>query len=275
MPWGSLTRAIAALGVLGAVTVASPAAQADELPRIPNRSPKPPTSAHTGLRGVDVLGAFRRRRRARSLVDAVATGLRTNCPPALPMGCDAPGRSAIALNTGTNAKLGWKFAKGGTARAIGDFGDPLGSTTHTFCLYSQGTRIAEMKIPPQCRLASALDRVPLCGSYRLHQAASEGRRSRQAKGAGQGQRVESAADRDAVRGPARAHGRARARRRLGVLGGDVHQRAYERRRRLARPHAVNADVSSARWCHPRGVVVRPPASSPFPAGGIGSWRQRR
>ena len=99
-----------------------------------------------------------------------------------------PAWSAIALNTGTNAKLGWKFAKGGTARAIGDFGDPLGSTTHTFCLYSQGTRIAEMKIPPgagwQARSTGYRYAAPIGFTKLLLKAGEAGKPKAQVKGKG-------------------------------------------------------------------------------------------
>jgi GH18 family chitinase len=83
-----------------------------------------------------------------TLVDAVASGLHANCPAAPPTGCDVPGRSAISVQNGSSAKLGWTFAKGATARTPGDFGNPMDATTYTVCLYDHGARIAQMKIPP-------------------------------------------------------------------------------------------------------------------------------
>jgi GH18 family chitinase len=83
-----------------------------------------------------------------SLVDAVAAGLRSNCPVAPPTGCDGPGKSVLTIGTGARSKLGWIFARGNTARLPADFGDPTASTLYALCLYDTGARIGETRIAP-------------------------------------------------------------------------------------------------------------------------------
>jgi hypothetical protein len=81
-----------------------------------------------------------------------------SCPPTPVSGCDVPGKSKfnIKQSGGTTEKMMFKFGKGTTTRAQGDFGNPTGTTSYALCVYANGTLAAEANVPESPGLWQAI-----------------------------------------------------------------------------------------------------------------------